>query len=142
MKVLMIILLFTASLVTQGQSIVGKWQLIKQSTCIEDELDEDELEEEDNELVDDMKAMSAPSTQVLQFRENNTAEENTKIINRRKSYNSRALMYKFSGTSLYILDKRSKTIIETFNVEKISPDSLIISNSARVCETKVFLKIK
>jgi hypothetical protein len=52
------------------------------------------------------------------------------------------LLYKYTGDALYILDKRSQTIIETFTIEQLSADSLIISNSARACETKVFVKIQ
>jgi hypothetical protein len=138
--ILICLLLLTLNVIsTHAQSIVGKWQLTRQSTCIEDDMDEDETT---TELVNQMKSMSGPATQIIQFKENNTAEENTKIINRRKSYNSKALLYKHAGGSLYILDKRSKTILETFVVEQLSADSLIISNSARACDTKVFIKIK
>lgn len=119
-----------------AQSIVGKWQLMRQTSCIEEELSDDEAG-----LVSDMKSRSSADIQVLQFKENNSAEESTKIISNKRSYNSKALLYKFTGDALYILDKRSKTIIEAFTVEKLSADSLIISNSARACETRVFVKI-
>ena len=110
---------------------------------INDQTNAEDGEESDAaELISDMKSMSGPTPQVIHFKDNNMAEENTKIVNRRKSYNSKALQYKFTGDALHILDKRSKTIIESFTVEKFTADSLIISNSARVCETKVFLKIK
>lgn len=119
-----------------AQSIVGKWQLMRQTSCVEEELSDDEAG-----LVSEMKSRSSADIQVLQFRENNSAEESTKIISNKRSYNSKALLYKFTGDALYILDKRSKTIIEAFTVEKLSADSLIISNSARACETRVFVKI-
>jgi len=138
-------LIFCFSSVVQGQSLLGKWQLVKQSTCVEDELneqDDSEDEAEAAELINDMKSMSGPTAQVIHFKDNVNAEENTRIINRRKTYNPKALQYKFTGQALHILDKRSKTIIESFTVEKLTADSLIISNSARVCETKVFIKIK
>ena len=122
-----------------GQEILGRWQLIKQSTCVDDELDSASATEE--ELVADMKTMAGPAPQVLQFKENNTAVESTKIINRRKNYNSNALLYKYTGTDLHFLDKKSRTIIESYTVEKISADSLIITNAARVCETLIFVKI-
>lgn len=119
-----------------AQSIVGKWQLMRQTSCVEEELSDDEAG-----LVSEMKSRSSADIQVLQFKENNSAEESTKIISNKRSYNSKALLYKFTGDALYILDKRSKTIIEAFTVEKLSADSLIISNSARACETRVFVKI-
>jgi len=139
MKTLFMVSFFVCAggVMTQAQSIVGKWQLARQTSCIEDELSGGE----ESDLIDDMKSRSGADIQVIQFKDNNSAEENTKIINSRKSYNSKALLYKFTGDALYILDKRSKTIIEAFTVEQISADSLIISNSARACETKVFVKI-
>lgn len=139
MKKVLLYGLFMISLtsISVAQSIVGKWQLSKQSMCVEDELGDDT-----NELAAEMKSMSPPGRQILHLKDNNTIEESTRIINNRKSYNTKALLYKYTGDALYILDKRSKTIIESFVVEQLSADSLIISNSARACETKVFVKIE
>ncbi len=140
MKKLLLSGLFMLSLISisVAQSIVGKWQLSRQSTCVEDDI----YDQDDDDLAAEMKSMSSPGRQILHLKDNNTAVESTKIINSRKSYNSKALLYKYTGDALYILDKRSKTIIETFTVEQLSADSLIISNSARACETKVFVKIE
>lgn len=139
---LMISLLITGTEKTFAQaiSLVGSWQLVKQSTCVDDDLEP--LSEETEEVLQDMKAMSKPMTSVLMLKDNNTAEESTKIISRRKSYNSKSFLYRYNSKSLYFLDKRSKTIIEGYTVEKISADSLIITNSSRVCETKIFVRIK
>src|SRR5688572_28806358 len=126
--------------VGQSQSIIGSWQLIKQTSCLDDNI---EINDEGvEEVLTDMKSMSGPAPQVMKLKENNTAEESTKIISRRKSYNSKSFLYKFDGQSLYFLDKKSRTIIEGFTVEKFEGDSLIISNAARACETKVFLRVK
>lgn len=124
----------------QSQTIIGKWQLVKQSSCIDENLGTATDTEE--ELLSDMKSRAGAEPQVITFRENKSAEENTKIINSRKNYNSRAMLYKMSENMLYLLDKKSQTIIESFTIEQFSADSLIISNSARACETKVFVKIK
>jgi hypothetical protein len=123
---------------TSAQSIIGKWQLIKQSNCVEDELADDA---DTQELVADMKGMSGATPQVLTLKEKNAGEENTKIITKRKSYNSKSFLYKYDGEFLYFLDKKSRTIIESFTVEKLSADSLIISNSSRACETRIFVRI-
>ena len=124
----------------QSQSIIGNWQLVKQTSCLDDNI---ELNDEGvEEVLSDMKSMSGPMPQVMKLKENNSAEESTKIVSRRKSYNSKSFLYRFDGQSIYFLDKKSKTIIEGFTVEKFEGDSLIISNSARACETKVFLRIK
>ena len=128
------------SLLCYGQSIVGRWQLVKQSNCVESELGENGAEAD--QLVEDMKGMSGAEPQVLQFKDNNTGEENTKIINKRKSYNSKSFLYRYNEGSLYILDKKSRTIIDGFTVEKLADDSLILSNVARACDTKVFVRLK
>jgi len=135
-----ILILIPLSMVCKAQSIVGRWQLVKESTCVEDELSTDDAENE--KLVNDMKSMSGASPQVLEFKDNNTGTESTKIISRKKTYNSKGFLYRYDGDGLYFLDKKSRTIIEGFTVEKIEGDSLIITNSTRVCETKIFVRIK
>jgi hypothetical protein len=140
MKTLIILVLQVIGLTAYGQEIVGKWQLVKESTCIEDDLDASSAEEE--EIIREMKSMAGATPQVVEFKDNNSAEETTKIFNRRKSYNSNALMYKYTGEALHLLDKKSRTIIDSFTVEQLSADSLIISNAQRACETRVFVKIK
>jgi hypothetical protein len=142
MKPIVIVFLLwcTGNTVGHAQSIIGNWQLIKQTSCLDDniELNDDGVEE----VLNDMKDMSKPTAHILKLKENNSGEETTRIISRRKSYNSKSFLYKFDGQSLYFLDKKSRTIIEGFTVEKFEGDSLIISNSTRACETKIFLRIK
>jgi hypothetical protein len=126
----------------QAQSLIGKWQLVKQTSCLDDD---DDLNVDDlgmQEVVDDMKSRAGASAQILQLKDNNSGEENTRIISRKKTYNSRSFLYKYDGTALHFLDKKSRTIIESFTVEKLEGDSLIISNASRACETKVFVRIK
>lgn len=134
------IVLATFNTIAFGQSIVGSWQLVNQSTCVDDDIEPEDESTED--VLNDMKAMSKPATQVIILKDNNSGEESTKIISKKKSYNSKSFLYRYSSNTLYFLDKRSKTIIEGFNVEKLSADSLIISNTERACETKVFVRIK
>jgi hypothetical protein len=141
MKTIVLFLLFFPAISNaQSPSIVGQWQLVNQSNCVEDELGSDD--EETQALVSDMKSRSNKPLQVIEFKENNSGKESTKIISSKKNYNSNSFLYRFDGRGLYFLDKRSKTIIEGFSVEKLESDTLIISNSARVCETKIFLRLK
>src|SRR5688572_10301409 len=135
-----VLLSFGSLVSSHAQSIVGRWQLVKQSNCIESELGEAEASVK--EIVDDMQGLSGAEPQVLEFKDNNTGSESTKIINRKKSYNSKSFLYRYSAESLYFLDKKSRTIIDGFTVEKMDSDSLIISNVDRVCETKIFVRIK
>ena len=141
MKKLILLLALTGyTLLGQAQSIVGRWQLVKQSSCVEDELGGND--DDAQALVDDMKSMSGSTPQVLELKDNNTGQESTKIISKKKSYNSKSFMYRYNENGLYFLDKKSKTIIEGYTIEKLEGDSLIISNSSRVCETKIFVRIK
>ena len=135
-----LLFLLCISLAGNAQSIIGRWQLIKESSCVEDEVETEDAGTQ--ELIDDMKSMSGAAPQVIEFKDNNSVHESTKIINRKKSYNSKSFLYRLDGDALYFLDKKSRTIIESFSVEKFSSDSLIITNSARVCETKIFVRIK
>lgn len=135
-----LLVLISLTMACQAQSIVGRWQLVNESSCVEDELSPDDVETDD--LVSDMKSMSGAGSQVLEFKDNNSGRESTKIISKKKSYNSKGFLYRLDGDGLYFLDKKSRTIIEGFTVEKLESDSLIITNSARVCETKIFVRIK
>jgi hypothetical protein len=135
-----LLILICISTAGNAQSIVGRWQLVKESSCVEDEVETEDAGTQ--ELIDDMKSRSGATPQVIEFKQNNSGHESTKIINRKKSYNSKSFLYRLDGDALYFLDKKSRTIIEGFTVEKLASDSLIITNSARVCETKIFVRIK
>jgi hypothetical protein len=139
-KALFALIFSSISLCCSAQSILGTWQLVKQTTCLEDEMvaENEELES----LADEMAGMSSASPQVVSFKEKGAGVESTRILNKKKSANKNNFLYKFDGEMLLILDKKSQTITETYAVDKISTDSLIISNTARACETKIFLKIK
>jgi hypothetical protein len=123
-----------------SQSIVGTWQLTKQSNCMTDELDPDNDEEE---LLLDMSAMAnrdIPLT--IEFKDNNTVEENMHTINSKKKTKYKSFLFKFDGDNLYILDKKSQTISVAYTIDRLSADSLIYSNASRPCETKVFVRLK
>jgi hypothetical protein len=138
--VILLVAIIGSSLYCHAQSIVGRWQLVKESTCVEDELGE--ADDDTQALVNDMKAMSGAAPQIMEFRANNTGQESTRIISKKKSYNSKSFLYRYNESGLYFLDKKSRTIIEGFMVEKLEGDSLIISHTSRVCETKVFVRVK
>ena len=122
-----------------AQSLIGKWQLTKQTSCIESEIDSADEEED---LVSDMKSHDSASPQVIHFKDATSGLESTRVLSRRKDTNRQGFLYKFDGTNLHILDKRSRTISESYIVEKLDGESLIISNAARACDTKVFVRIK
>lgn len=123
-----------------AQSIVGSWQLVKQTNCIEENVTVDNADTQ--ALVDDMKSMSSATPQVVTFKEKMNGEESTRILTKRKASNTKNFLYKFDGESLMILDKKTQTITDNFLVEKFSSDSLIVSAASRPCETKIFLRVK
>jgi hypothetical protein len=139
-KHLFLILFAVLSYSGFSQSLIGSWQLVKQTSCIDTELaDEDETVQG---MIDDMKSRNDQTPQVLRFKDSKNGDESTKILNQKRSSNTRNFLYKFNGTSLYILDKKSQIIVDTFTVDVLQGDSLVISNAARPCETKVFVKLK
>jgi hypothetical protein len=141
MKLFILIIAISSSImICEAQSIVGRWQLSKQSNCVESELDEEE-DATVKEMAESMEGLSGAEPQIIEFKDNNTGTESTKIINKNKSYNSKSFLYRYNEGSLYILDKKSRTIIDGFTVEKLTNDSLIISNVSRVCETKIFVRL-
>lgn len=134
-----VILLGLMSLTSKAQSIVGKWQLTKQTTCVESDI---ETDKKTGDLVNEMKSRGSASPQVINFKDHKSGEESTRILSRRKEVNAKNFLYKFDGTNLHILDKKTRTISESYIVERLEGDSLIISNAARACDTKVFVRIK
>lgn len=138
MKSTLCILLTCGWITLQAQSIIGNWQLVKQSTCLEENMTADRS----TGLVEEMKSMSPPGTQIVSFKEKQAGEESTRILNKRKGANSKNFLYRFDGEMLMILDRKSRTITDTYMVDKFSADSLVVSNISRPCETKFFLRTK
>ena len=129
----------TISFSSSAQDIVGSWQLVKQSNCLEEQanVSEDQLEE----LRKDMHSRSSVAQQVVSFRSNSSGEETTRILNSGKVANPKKFYYKFNGEMLLILDKKSQTISDSYLIDKFTADSLIVSNASRPCETMIFVKI-
>jgi hypothetical protein len=128
------------STVAYGQSILGKWQLVDESNCMEDKLPA--ADDNGASLASEMKQIGSPAPQIVEFKEKGAGEESMRILNRKKAANAKNFLYKFSGESLLILDKRSQTITESYAVDKLSADSLVISSSSKPCDIKIFVKIK
>jgi hypothetical protein len=127
------------ALSAQTSNIIGRWQLIKKSNCMEGTFAQSDSVQD---LVDDMHSRTSATAQIISFRENSTAEESTRILNSNRSANQKKFFYKFNGDMLLILDKKTQTISDNYMVDKFTADSLILSNSARPCEIKIFSKIK
>lgn len=123
-----------------AQSIVGNWQLVKQGSCL-DESAANNREDDLENLRKEMHSRTPVTPQVVSFKKNATGRESSRILNSNSTVNSKKFYYKFSSERLLILDKRSQTISESYMVDKFTADSLIVSNSSRPCETRIFVKI-
>jgi hypothetical protein len=123
----------------QTANIIGNWQLLRQSNCLEETMQEQTDSAE--RMREEMKSRSPAAGRIVSFKSNSSGEESTRILNSSKVANPKKFYYKFNGDMLLILDKRSQTISDSYLVEKLTADSLILSNSARPCEMRIFVKI-
>lgn len=137
---LALINLVTFSAKAQSGNIVGSWQLVKQGSCL-DETPSGDREQNMEDLREQMHSRTPVTPQVVNFKKNSSGKETSRILNTGKTANPQKFYYKFNGKTLLILDKRSQTISDSYMVDKFTTDSLIISNSARPCETRIFVKI-
>lgn len=139
-KLMILVALVLLSAPLFSQTIVGTWQLMKQSNCMSDQLPVDEDEEE---LLQDMSTMAQRDIPLtIEFKSNNTGSENLHTLGSKKQTKYKSFLFKFDGDNLYMLDKKSQTISEAYTIDKLSSDSLIYSNVSRPCETKVFVRLK
>lgn len=129
-----------STLSAQSGSILGTWQLVKQGSCL-DETSTADQEQSLGDLREQMHSRSPVTPQVVSFRKNSTGNESSRILNTDETSNPRKFYYKFNGNMLLILDKKSQTISDSYMVDKFTADSLIVSHSARPCETRIFVKI-
>lgn len=125
----------------QTSDIVGSWRLVKKTNCQSHGATAAQAGKVQPASSDDGGAVPA-SPQIVNFRDNATAEESARILNSNRTSRQKKFFYKFNGDMLLILDKKTQTITDNYLVDKFSGDSLIVSNKARPCEIKFFVKIK
>ena len=129
-----------STLSAQPASILGTWQLVKQGSCLDETPTADQEQNLEN-LRSQMHSRTPATAQVVSFKKNATGNESSRILNSDETSNPKKFYYKFNGQMLLILDKKSQTISDSYMVDKFTADSLIVSNSARPCETRIFIKI-
>ncbi len=98
-------------------------------------------EENLENLRKQMQSRTPVTPQVVNFKKNSSGTESSRILNTGKTANPKKFYYKLNGKMLLILDKKSQTISDSYIVDKFAADSLIVSNAARPCETRIFVKI-
>lgn len=138
-KILLLTALTISYYASWGQTIVGSWQLVKQSNCLDQNTD-DQTDGLGN-IRQEMQGQRSAGQRIVSFKSNSSGEESTPILHSGRVANAKKFFYKFNKKMLLILDKKSQTISDSYIVDKFSPDSLIISNAARPCQTMIFVKI-
>jgi hypothetical protein len=113
------------SMLCFSQSVIGSWQLAKQTDC-------------NQEVTEPNKKFP----QTLHFKDAFSGEESAKMLNTSKASNTKSFLYKIDETTLYILDKKSRMIVDSYNIDTLEADSLILSNTTSPCTIRVFIKAK
>lgn len=130
----------TIFLQTKAQSLVGAWQLVHHTSCLEDEVgDEDEAT---NDLLDDIRSRESGTQSVIRFNDDNSGDESIHLLNSRKSRKRNNFLYRYSEGKLYFLDKKSRLLMGSYDVDRLSADSLVFSNASRACETRIFVRLE
>jgi hypothetical protein len=142
MKTLVCFFLTVASLSLSAQDLMGRWQLMKQSNCMDEKLDNPDQSEEMDELMSDFNSMKKRTPDVIEFKDKMKGEQSTTILGKRKEANEKNFLYRYDGTTLHLLDKKSRTIIASYNVEELSSAKLIVSDVNRPCEVRIFERIR
>jgi hypothetical protein len=130
------------AVVTGGycQSVVGTWQVVKESTCLSNEMGpSDETEEE---LSGQMKTLSGPTPKTIQFNTDNSGEQNWKSVGKKKPVVKEKFLYKVADDVLYLLDKKSRLITDTYLIQVLTADSMVLVNKSRSCEQMELVRVK
>ena len=89
-------------------------------------------------MMKEFSSKSKPSSKMVKFNIDNSGEEQVKQLEKKKASTVKKFHYKFDGTTIYILDKKSRLIVSSMSVETLTSDSLVYNTSGKSCE-KVML---
>jgi hypothetical protein len=123
-----------------GQNLTGVWQVTHESQCMDQELGTPSETEE--ELEEAMQSMSGRAPKVMILKADLTGEWNWKTVGKKKSAYKEKFIYRISDGIIYILDKRSRLITDTFIIELNTADSLIVFRKDRSCERYEMVRTK
>lgn len=134
-----LVILITAALNAPGQSITGTWQVVKESTCLGDDLDAPS--ETEAELKNRMATHSGQTPKVIQFNSDNTGEQNWKSVGKKKASVKEKFLYKTTDGELYLLDKNSRLITDSYQIRLLTADSCVLVNKSRPCERMELVRV-
>lgn len=140
MKWIAMLVTIAAPSLTIGQSIVGDWQVTKQTNCLENEVSG--TLKTDSAMLEARSSQSTHTPIVMTFRADNTGEERVNVMNKKKPADRKKFHYKFDSRNIYILDKKSHLIVNGFVVEALTTDTLIYYTQGKECEKTTLVRIK
>ncbi len=140
MKAALILILSFAFCLANSQPLIGTWQVTKQTNCLEREVS-DSVQMDEN-LLQEFSSKSTRSPKVMTFREDNSAEESIKELDKKRSKSVKKFHYKHDGDNIYILDKKSHLIVSRLIIETLTSDSLVYYTAGRECEKTFFVRIE
>jgi hypothetical protein len=136
MKAIITLFLSFAFCLAKSQSVVGTWQIIRQSNCLEAEVSDSLQTDED--VMTAFSSKSNRSPKVMSFNSDNTGEEGIKTLDKKKMSGVKKFHYKQDGSTIYILDKKSRLITSSLVIETLTSDSLVYHPAGKACE-RIFL---
>lgn len=138
MKATITLMLSFAFCLANSQSLVGTWQITKQTNCLEIEVSD--TTKTDAALMKEFESKSTRSPKVMIFRSDNSGEEGMKTPEKKKTSNTKKFLYKYDGSVIYILDKKSHLITNSLIVDTLTSDSLVYHTNGKNCETVILVR--
>jgi len=133
------IALSTFFIPTEAQSLVGTWQLVSHTTCLEAEMGEDDADTD--KLLDNIRSRASRYPGVIRFKADNSGDERIQLLDARKPGKRNKFLYRYSEGKLYFLDKKTRLLVGSYDVDRLSTDSLVFSDAKRACETRIFVRL-
>jgi hypothetical protein len=140
MKWIAMIMTIAAPSLINGQTIVGEWQVTKQTNCLENEVSD--TTKMDSSMMEAFSSSSTPTPKIISFRADNSGAESIKTLKKKHPVSKKKFHYKFDGQNIYILDKKSHLIVGGFIIETLTSDALVYYSEGKECEKTFLVRIK
>ncbi|MBX2964307.1 MAG: lipocalin family protein [Cyclobacteriaceae bacterium] len=132
MKSWITLILLNVAWAAGAQTLAGTWQIMKESKCMS--TDFGEPSETEAELSEVMSSLSGGTPRTIIFNADGSGEENWRTKGKRKPASKEKFLYRYSEGTIYLLDKKSRLITDTFIVEELTTTTLVFFNKDRSCE--------
>lgn len=140
MKCLMVTVFLLCAWLSQGQSIVGTWQLTDEKTCFDSNM---KLSETEKELLPQMGSSGASGVaRTIQFDKKGMGMEGIFTAGKKKGSDMSSFKYKVIGRDLQLVDARSGIMTQGLVIDSLTQSILVFHDSKKDCEKKTFSRIK